>query len=105
MKRFGLITMALIALVASSTRAVEAQTVPGSGTAADHEAVRRAALDYIEGFYEGDTTKLVRSVAPTVYKYGYSKGAEGYAGSQRRWEGFMSYANGVKSGRNKPPAN
>jgi hypothetical protein len=27
----------------------------------DREAVRRAALDYLEGFYEGDSTKLKKS--------------------------------------------
>ena len=75
------------------------------GKAEDREAVRRAVLDYVEGFYEGDTTKLVRSVLPTVYKYGYSKRGETYAGSQMQWAGFMSYANGIKAGRNKTPAN
>jgi hypothetical protein len=72
---------------------------------ADKDAVRRAVLDYVEGFYEGDTTRLVRSVLPAVYKYGYSKNGAAYAGSQMRWEGFMSYANGIKAGRNKTPAN
>jgi hypothetical protein len=81
--------------------ALQAQHNP----AADREAVRRAVLDYVEGFYEGDTTKLARSVATTVYKYGYSKRGETYVGSQMPWEGFMSYANSIKSGRNKTPAN
>lgn len=30
----------------------------------DRDGVRRAALDYLEGFYEGDSTKIVRSVRP-----------------------------------------
>jgi len=29
---------------------------------ADRDAVRSAVLDYVEGFYEGDTTRLNRSV-------------------------------------------
>jgi hypothetical protein len=37
----------------------------------EREAVRRAVLDYVEGFYEGDSTKHVRSVMPEVFKYGY----------------------------------
>ncbi|MBC7875444.1 MAG: nuclear transport factor 2 family protein [Ferruginibacter sp.] len=37
------------------------------------EKVERACLDYIEGFYEGDTTKLARSLKPSLYKYGYWK--------------------------------
>ncbi len=35
--------------------------------------IERACLDYIEGFYEGDTTKLTRSVKPALYKFGYWK--------------------------------
>jgi hypothetical protein len=34
--------------------------------AGDREGVRRAALDYLEGFYEGDSAKIVRSVRPNV---------------------------------------
>jgi|SRR5687768_3045951 len=67
----------------------------------DQEGVRRAVLDYVEGFYEGDTTKLVRSVAPAVHKYGYSKRNAEYVGSQMPYANFMSYANGVKAGRNR----
>jgi hypothetical protein len=36
-------------------------------------AVERACLDYIEGFYEGDTTKLIRCLKPNLYKFGYWK--------------------------------
>ena len=74
--------------------------------AQDRENVRRAVLDYVEGFYEGDTTKLVRSIAPNVFKYGYSRRGDAYAGSQMQFPaGFMNYANGVKAGRNVTPAN
>jgi hypothetical protein len=71
----------------------------------DREGVRRAAMDYIEGFYEGDSTKLMRSVRPDVFKYGYSipRDARTYTGSQMTWAGFMSFARGVKaSGRTRP---
>lgn len=37
------------------------------------EKVNRTCLDYIEGFYEGDTAKLVRSLNPSLYKFGYWK--------------------------------
>mgnify|MGYP001170077015 FL=1 len=33
--------------------------------------IERACLDYIEGFYEGDTSKLIRCLNPTLYKFGY----------------------------------
>ncbi len=74
--------------------------------AADRDGVRRAVLDYVEGFYEGDTAKLVRSVRPDVVKYGYyiPKGKTAYAGEAMPWSEFMSYANQVKkSGKPTPP--
>lgn len=37
------------------------------------EKVERACLDYIEGFYEGDTAKLVQCLKPSLYKFGYWK--------------------------------
>ncbi|MFV1883879.1 MAG: nuclear transport factor 2 family protein [Balneola sp.] len=39
----------------------------------DEDLVRRAALNYIEGFYEGDTLKLQASLKPDLLKYGYMK--------------------------------
>ena len=72
---------------------------------AEREAVHRAVLDYVEGFYEGDTTKFARSVAPTVFKYGYARRGEDYVGSQMPYSGFISFAKGVREGRNRPPAN
>lgn len=72
----------------------------------DSAAVRRAVLDYVEGFYEGDTLKLVRSISPSVYKYGYGRRAEGYVGMQMQFPaGFIGFAKSVQAGRNLPPAN
>ena len=74
----------------------------------DRAAVRRAVLDYVEGFYEGDTTKLVRAMWPQVLKYGYYRDQAGgeYAGSQMQYPAaFMDYANGIRMGRNRTPAN
>jgi hypothetical protein len=69
----------------------------------DSAAVRRAALDYIEGFYEGDTAKLVRSIRPEVFKYGFYQPRDStkYVGEQMPWAEFLSYANRVKA-RNRP---
>lgn len=70
---------------------------------ADREGVRRAVLDYVEGFYEGDTLKLARSIRPDVVKYGYYKksGESGYTGEAMPWSEFLSYALRVKA-RNRP---
>lgn len=71
----------------------------------DRGAVQRAVLDYVEGFYEGDTTKLQRSVWLEVRKYGYGRppGAANYRGMAMPYAGFMSFAKGVQAGRNRPP--
>jgi len=37
------------------------------------QKIERACLDYIEGFYEGDTAKIIRSIKPSLYKFGYWK--------------------------------
>lgn len=89
-----------VALVAASVTTVSAQS------SKDSAAVRQAALDYLDGFYQGDTTRLVRSIRPDVYKYGFfiPRGASGYAGEQMKWAEFHSYANGVKNNNRQQPA-
>ena len=93
-------TLVVVALATALTQPVFAQG------ASDPEAVRRAVLDYVEGFYEGDTTRLVRSVWPQVRKYGYWRPPPdtAYAGEAMPFAEFMAYANGVRAGRNKTPA-
>jgi len=39
----------------------------------DKENIERACLNYLEGFYEGDTTKLITALKPTLYKIGFWK--------------------------------
>jgi hypothetical protein len=75
-------------------------------TAADSTAVKRAALDYIEGFYEGDSTKLVRAVRPEVFKYGFSRPRDSttYQGMQMKWPEFHAFANRVKASGRPAPA-
>ena len=73
---------------------------------ADREAVQRAALDYLEGFYEGDSTKHIRSIHPSVYKYGffYRANESRYNGSQMRWEAFHAYTRNVRTTGERAPA-
>lgn len=81
-------------------------TAQSSGSAADREAVHRAVLDYVEGFYEGDAEKLTRSISPEVYKYGYSWRGQQFVGMQMRFpEGFLGYARRVREGRTRTPEN
>jgi hypothetical protein len=76
--------------------------------AADTEGVRRAALDYIEGFYEGDAAKLRRSVRPEAAKFGFYKSGQSttYASEPMSFDEMIAYAERVKAtGRGGPPPN
>lgn len=81
-------------------------TAPAHGQSpGDRDAVRRAVLDYVDGFYLGDSTLHVRSVRPEVYKYGFSRRPDStYAGMQMTWQGFHNFANRVKASGRPAPA-
>jgi hypothetical protein len=84
--------------------ALSPNTLPAPRTS-DRDGVRNAVLDYVEGFYEGDTAKLVRSIRPEVYKYGFDwVGAEKrYAGEQMKWDEILGYARRFREkGRSTP---
>jgi hypothetical protein len=75
----------------------------------DKQKVERACLDYLEGFYEGDTTKLIRSLKPSLYKFGYwrSDKTGKYDGDgQMTFKEALAYANNVRMKKNfaKPTA-
>jgi hypothetical protein len=63
-------------------------------TSLDSIEVRLAMMDYIEGFYEGDSAKIIRSVSPEVTKYGYwkEKNATTYAGEPMTYQEMIDYA-------------
>ena len=39
----------------------------------DKEGIENACMGYIEGFYEGDSLKIIENVRPTLTKFGYWK--------------------------------
>jgi hypothetical protein len=88
-------------LLATTGSVLQAQS-----DAADQEGVHRAVLDYVEGFYEGDTAKLVRSIRPDVHKYGYwiPKDSTGYSGEQMPWPEFLDFARRIRERGNRAPA-
>jgi hypothetical protein len=104
-RRLQYVAMAIIAAATVLPQSLSAQSSGSSGTPEDREAVRRAALDYVEGFYEGDSVKLARSVRPEVYKYGFFKARDStrYAGMQMTWQGFFNYARSVKANNRQAP--
>src|SRR5687767_3258636 len=97
------ITRACLTLASLATLGLSSHLAAQTSASNDSAAVRRAALDYIEGFYEGDTAKLVRSIRPEVFKYGFYQPRDStkYVGEQMPWAEFLSYANRVKA-RNRP---
>jgi len=87
----------LMCVVLAATTALPAQAPP-KASEGDREAVRRAALDYVEGFYEGDTAKLVRAFRPEMYKYGFWRDSTGrYAGERMTFAEAVEYARKVKA--------
>ena len=74
---------------------------------ADREGVRRAVLDYVEGFYEGDSTKHIRSIRPEVFKYGFysPRDSTRYQGMQMTWPAFHNFTRNVRAGNRQTPAN
>jgi hypothetical protein len=74
--------------------------------AQDTAGVRRAALDYLEGFYEGDSTKHIRSIRPEVFKFGFfiPRDSTKYAGTQMKWDEFHAYTKRVRDNKRFAPA-
>jgi len=94
----ALLWIALLALAASP--------LTGLGQSPDEAGVRRAALDYLEGFYEGDDDKLRRSIHPEVSKFGFARPdpSQAYRGIPMSYEQMFEFAAGVREGRGVPPA-
>ncbi len=60
----------------------------------DREAVRQAALDYVEGVYEVDATRIERSVHPDLVKRGFyiKKGETAYSFSPMTFAELVNLA-------------
>jgi hypothetical protein len=93
----------LLSLLCAGAASAQAPAAP----AADRNAVQRAVLDYIEGFYEGDTAKLVRSLRPEMYKFGFYKEAPTapYGGSRMTYDAAIAFARRVKANNTPAAAN
>lgn len=63
----------------------------------DTELVERACLNYLEGFYEGDTMKIISTLKPTLYKFGYWKSKKT---GEYKAQGLMSFDKAVAYSRN-----
>jgi len=50
-----------------------------AGAPADEEAIKATALDYIEGWYEGDAARMERALHPQLAKRIVAPGPDGHA--------------------------
>ena len=64
----------------------------------DKAGVEKACMNYIEGFYEGDTAKLEESLQPSLNKFGFWKNKDGNYDQQdyMSFEKALAYATNVK---------
>lgn len=67
MKRSYLLALAVLFVLPLCS----AQAQTASANNADREAVRQAALDYVEGIYNVDPSRIERSVHPKLAKLGF----------------------------------
>lgn len=93
--------LAIVLVTAGAARAQQP-----ANPAADRSAVEAAVRDYVEGFYEGDTVKLQRSVHRDVHKYGFwiPRDSSRYEGEAMPFAEFMSYANNFRRRGRPTPA-
>ncbi len=64
----------------------------------NQDEVTNAVRDYVDAFYYGDTTKIHKSIAPNVIKYGYyiPRGKTIYEGEPMSFKEMIDYALGIK---------
>ena len=62
-------------------------------------------MDYVDAFYFGDSTKILRSISPDVIKHGYhrKRDATTYRLDTMSFREMLEYVDGVKK-RNNPNA-
>jgi hypothetical protein len=73
-------------------------------TAADSAAIRRAALDYIEGWYAGDAARMQRALHPELAKRRVVRDARGEQWLSGATADAMVHATRLGEGTDVPPA-
>ena len=58
---------------AATSLALAVTAVVGTAQTGDREAIRQAALDYVEGVYQTQPERIQRSVHPSLVKRGFFK--------------------------------
>lgn len=91
--KFPLILFAILLLTIAN---VQAQT---NASDADKDAIKQTALDYVEGWYEGNAERMERALHPELAKRIVHTNAEGR--SRLDQMGAMALVQGVKRGFGK----
>ncbi|WP_158561168.1 nuclear transport factor 2 family protein [Emticicia sp. C21] len=76
----------LLTLFIISVSSAQAQT------SQDSELVTQACMNYIDGFYQGDTLKIKASLRPTLTKFGYFKNKQTGKFAE---DGYMTYKQAI----------
>lgn len=71
----------------------------------DTQLVQEALYNYLDGFYNGDSTLFHRSIDPKVNKFGYYVENGKYIGDGMSFREMMGFAKNVREGRFKFKAN
>lgn len=69
----------------------------------DYAGVERAALDYLEGFYEGSPEKIRRSVHPDAQKFGFAMRDGTYQRIPMSFDQMLAFATRVRETGDHPP--
>ncbi len=71
----------------------------------EKKLVEAAVMDYVDAFYFGDSSKIVRSISPDVIKHGYARKKDGviYRLDTMSFREMLDYVEGVRK-RNNPNA-
>lgn len=80
----------------------EGPSLESNATEEDHAALKRGGLNYIEGFYEGDASKLQATLKPDMFKFGYGidkETGEYREGSQMTFDQAIDYTKRVRENK------
>ncbi len=81
------------------TTTTSTTTTSSKTRSSEKDLVAAAAMDYIDAFYFGDTSKVIRSISPEVKKWGYSrkKDSTNYVGIAMSYPQMIDYVLRVKA--------
>src|SRR5690242_1613053 len=74
-----------------------------TSTKTDYEAVKQAIVDYVEGVYGADSTRIERSVHPDLAKRGFFRKEEGATESIMPFKQFIEHTKTYNKDGQFPP--